>query len=174
MHNKATRMGNKIDTCIRCICFAMMPFSWRSQAIRMPPQWVWDSLPCIWAGEGGSHSTESLPSFSQVNYYVKHLVQDSEGYFNSALGWIVEGRGSSQPKEWQARDLRWMKPCDGSAFLSHSFWIALFRVGKSDVLLMRLDTSIVSSAMRTGALEGNQCCRILASLLARCSTLKPV
>ena len=27
----------------------------------------------------------------QVNYYVKHLIQDEEGHFNQALAWIVEG-----------------------------------------------------------------------------------
>ena len=30
--------------------------------------------------------------FLQVNYYVKHLIQDAEGHFNQALAWIVEGK----------------------------------------------------------------------------------
>lgn len=32
------------------------------------------------------------PAHLEVNYYVKHLVQDTDGGFNQGLEWIVEGQ----------------------------------------------------------------------------------
>ena len=45
------------------------------------------------------------PAHLEVNYYVKHLVQDTDGGFNQGLEWIVEGQLlKTEGKEGSLRD----------------------------------------------------------------------
>jgi len=92
----------------------------------------------------------------RVNYYVKHLVQDSEGYFNSALGWIVEGQ---DPKiichdvVVLFSDMLWSGLAGHSFLLGRCYFLfslAVFITGQSVLPQLHQDPASQSDAERIG------------------------